>query len=102
LGAPSISKASCQTQVQTQTEVNGTGCADCVIEIFSDSANEGRLYEGSTTANGAGAFTWKGILHGPHVTATSTTSTAATSPFSAPFNIGGCVAPRIYMPYIVR
>lgn len=102
LGSPTVTQASCQAQPQTQTQVKGTGCADCLIEIFSDSANEGRIYEGTTTANGAGSFTWNGTLHGPHVTATSTTSTGATSPFSAPFNIGGCVAPRIYVPYLVR
>jgi CSLREA domain-containing protein len=51
LGAPTITQASCQGPVA------GTSCTGCTVEIFSDAADEGRIYEGTTTADGAtGAF----------------------------------------------
>jgi hypothetical protein len=88
LGAPTITQASCQGPVA------GTSCPGCTVEIFSDVADEGRIYEGTTTADGAtGAFSWSGTPSGPNVTATATTSTGATSPFSTPFNTGTCNTP---------
>jgi CSLREA domain-containing protein len=87
LGAPTNTQASCQGPVA------GASCSGCTIEIFSDAAEEGRIYEGTTTADGAtGAFSWSGTPSGPNVTATATTSAGATSPFSAPFNTGTCNA----------
>jgi hypothetical protein len=37
--------------------VTGTACANCTVEVFSDSSDEGEVYEGQTTADGAGDFT---------------------------------------------
>jgi len=64
----------------------GTACANCTVEIFSDSSDEGEVYEGQATTNGTGAFTFdKGAsLAGPHLTATATDAEGNTSQFSAP------------------
>lgn len=66
--------------------VAGTTCANCTIEIFSDSGDEGAIYEGQTLADGAGAFTFnKGVSFiGPHLTATATDAHGNTSEFSVP------------------
>jgi hypothetical protein len=86
LPAPTISQADCQGPVA------GTACVNCIIAIFSDNADEGRVYEGFTTAP-TGAFSWNGTPNGPNVTATARDSNNNTSPFSAPFHIGTCNTP---------
>ena len=64
--------------------VMGTACANCTVDIYSDDEDEGRVYEGSTSANGAGNWIFSGALDGPNVTATATDSSGNTSEFSAP------------------
>ena len=66
--------------------VAGTACANCTIEIFSDSSNEGEVYEGQTTASGTGVFAFdKGAsFTGAHLAATATDADGNTSEFSAP------------------
>ncbi len=64
--------------------VFGTACADCDVDIYSDDEDEGRVYEGSTTADGDGKWTFSGSPQGPNVTATATDSNRNTSEFSAP------------------
>ncbi len=66
--------------------VNGAACANCTIEIFSDSSNQGAVYEGQTVADSAGAFSFnKGAsFTGSHLTATSTDANGNTSEFSVP------------------
>jgi len=64
--------------------VMGTACANCTIDIYSDDADEGRVYEGSTTANGIGNWSFSRSLEGPNVTATATDADGNTSEFSAP------------------
>lgn len=66
--------------------VTGWAGADCTVEIFSDSSNEGEVYEGQTTADSSGFFTLnKGAsLTGPHLTATATDADGNTSEFSKP------------------
>ena len=86
LPAPTISQADCQGPVA------GTACVNCIIEIFSDNADEGRVYEDFTTGP-TGAFSWNGTLNGPNVTATARDSNNNTSPFSAPFPVGTCNTP---------
>lgn len=74
----------------TLAEVTGTGCRGCEVEIFSDSEDEGRLFEGSVVADGSGTFTFTkmyGYLTGPNVTATATDSSGSTSAFSAPTTV---------------
>ena len=104
LGAPSINQASCQPQAGAQGLVQGVSCAGCTIEIFSDAADEGRVYGGTTTADASsGAFSWQGTLHGPNVTATATTALGATSAFSTPAAVGVCQLPtNLYLPLIAK
>jgi len=65
----------------------GTACPGCEVEIFSDSEDEGRVFEGSTVADKSGAFAFsKGSGHFTdlNVTATATDRDGRTSAFSAP------------------
>jgi len=79
LAAPLVTTA-------TSSQVSGTACANCTVEVFSDAADEGAIYEGFTTANAAGnwTFTKPGGLAGPYVTTTATDGQGNTSEFSAP------------------
>jgi hypothetical protein len=61
--APSISGAN---------PLTGMACPLCTVEVFSDSDGQGRLYEGSTQADGSGHWTFSGSLVGPDTTATET------------------------------
>jgi CSLREA domain-containing protein len=83
LASPVIAAAS-------TTQVSGTACANCTVEVFSDAADEGAIYEGTTTANAAGnwTFTKPGGLTGPYVTSTATDGQGNTSEFSAPVSVG--------------
>ena len=82
LAAPVITIASA-------TQVSGTACANCTIEVFSDATDEGAIYEGTTTADGSGywTFTKASQLIGPYVTATATDAAGNTSEFSAPVSV---------------
>ncbi|HTY22759.1 MAG TPA: hypothetical protein VMC85_06495, partial [Desulfomonilaceae bacterium] len=64
----------------------GLACANCTVEIFSDSGDEGGIYEGRTKSGEDGAFTFaKGAsLAGPNLTATATQTDGSTSEFSPP------------------
>ena len=66
--------------------VSGVACPNCMVQIYSDEDNEGRVFEGQTTANATGAFAFtKGLpLLGPHITATATDVSGTTSMFSVP------------------
>ena len=66
--------------------LHGTACAQCAVEIFSDSEDEGRIFEGAVFTND-GTWTFDGALSGPHVTATNTDISNNTSPFSVPFSL---------------
>ena len=62
----------------------GVGSA-CLIDIYSDSEDEGHTYEGSTLTDVAGNWTFDGPLTGPNITATATDDGGDTSEFSVPF-----------------
>jgi hypothetical protein len=66
--------------------ITGTACAGCIVEIFSDDADEGHTFEGSTTAEGSGHFSFSkpGGFTRLNVTATATDVSGNTSEFSAP------------------
>jgi len=66
--------------------VSGTACANCTVEIFSDTGDEGANYEGQAEAVENGAFTFvKGApLTGPFLTTTATGPGGSTSEFSPP------------------
>jgi CSLREA domain-containing protein len=82
LAAPVITAASAN-------QVQGTACAFCAVEVFSDAEDEGAVYEGTTQADAAGnwVLTKAGGLTGPHVTSTATDGKDNTSEFSAPVRI---------------
>jgi len=69
----------------TTTNVTGTACARCTIDIFSDTESQARFFEGTAVADAAGrfAFTTHTILRGPNITATATNSRGSTSGLSA-------------------
>jgi hypothetical protein len=81
------------------TSVSGSACPGCIVELFSDEADEGRVYEGYTVADGNGAWTWMGSPNGPYVTATATDGTGNTSPFSAP---QVALWHQLYLPLILK
>lgn len=66
--------------------VVGVANPDCTVEIFPDGKKEGEIYEGRTTADGAGTFNFnkRAPFSGPHLTATATDPDGNTSAFSAP------------------
>lgn len=67
--------------------VSGRACAFCTIEIFSDDEDEGRVYEGTTTADASSHwfFSKGSALTGPRITATATDATGNTSEFGDRF-----------------
>lgn len=62
--------------------IHGTACPTCVVDIYSDSADEGASFEGSANADGSGNWTYPAQVAGPHVTATTTNTYNNTSEFS--------------------
>ena len=64
--------------------VSGVACAHCTVELFSDNADQGEVYEGTTTANNVGFFTLTGgaSFTQSHLTATATDANGNTSQFS--------------------
>ena len=71
------------------TQVRGTACPGCLIEVFSDTGDEGAVYEGSAGADDSGQWLLAkaGGLAGPFVTATATDSAGNTSAFAAPVSL---------------
>ena len=41
----------------TASTVSGSACPGCTVEVFSDSEDEGKIYEGTAAADGSGNFT---------------------------------------------
>lgn len=72
--------------IDTDETVTGTTVPDARVEFFSDDGAQGQIYEGFTTADAAGVFTFTrpGGFAGPNVTATSTDPAGNTSEFSPP------------------
>jgi hypothetical protein len=70
-----------QPAINSVDPLNGTACAGCMIDIYSGS-EETQIYEGSTTADAGGAFSFGEPVSGPFVTATATDSAGNTSSFS--------------------
>jgi len=82
-GKPVISSVSANA-------VTGTSCGLCIVDIYSDTGNQGRIYVGTTTADSLGFFAATGVVHPlGNVTATGTPTSGSlagsTSDFSAPF-----------------
>ena len=76
--------------VLTDVNINSAGgiapVAYATVEIFSDEYDQGRIYEGSITADDAGYFTFTKTIgfSGPYLTATVTDRDGNTSNFSDP------------------
>jgi len=85
LAAPLIAAAG-------STQVSGSACAGCDIEVFSDAEDEGAIFEGTTTADSAGrwSFAAPGGFSGPNLTATATDVVGNTSAFSAAVAVTAC------------
>ncbi len=66
--------------------VGGMTCKDCVVEIFSTDTKDGKIYEGTVTANQNGNFSFdKGqALSGPSLTTTTRSPSSNTSEYSIP------------------
>jgi hypothetical protein len=64
--------------------VSGTTCPACIVDIYSDDSDEGKMYEGWTTADANGLFTFEETPAGPFVTTTATDAQGNTSSFSQP------------------
>ena len=66
--------------------VTGTTCDGCTVEIFSDSSDEGAIFEGQIGADSNGVFSFeKGTAFaGPNLTATAQDDCGDTSKFSTP------------------
>jgi parallel beta-helix repeat protein len=64
--------------------IAGFTCPNCLVEIFSDERNQGRIFESSIAADGAGNFSLNqgAPFTGPYLTATATDGHGTTSPFS--------------------
>jgi len=64
--------------------IAGSACANCRVEIFSDSSDQGAVYEGYTTADAAGGFRFQkpAAFVGPHVTAVVIDNEGNTSEFA--------------------
>lgn len=76
--------------VESPTRVSGTSCFTCVsVDVYSDLADEGRIYEGSAAIGGFAPYPWAfdGALTGPNITATQTDINGNTSEFTAPVAI---------------
>ena len=79
--------------------VTGTACANCIVDVYSDDADEGSVFEGSTSAGGDGSWMYGGAVSGPNVTATDTASdpnypdSLSTSEFSAPMALPATPTP---------
>ncbi len=67
--------------------VHGTTCPSCFVDVFSDDAGDGRIFEGTAQADNIGIWTFTGLFAGPYVTAIATDADGNSSEFSAAFAI---------------
>jgi hypothetical protein len=66
--------------------LTGRTCSNCLVEIFSDSDEEGGTYEGQTTTDNMGFFEFSRAtaFTGPHLTTYATDADGSTTVFSRP------------------
>jgi CSLREA domain-containing protein len=63
--------------------VHGTACNGCHVDVFSDSSDEGKVFEGTVDADGSGNWSFPESVAGPYVTATATNGSGDTSQYSS-------------------
>jgi len=75
--------------------LRGVASANAKIEVFSDAGSQAATYEGTTTADGTGfwSFTFAGTPAGAYLTATATDG-ANTSGLSTPVPFGAAPTPQ--------
>jgi parallel beta-helix repeat protein len=71
--------------------LTGAAPSNSRIEIFSDEADEGEIYEGFTMSDGTGHFSYGGPVTGPRLTVTATDPNGNTSEFSSAVLLSGLV-----------
>ena len=66
--------------------VAGTACAGCTVEVFSDTGDEGAVYEGQSVADDSGLFVFNksAAFANANITLTATDPDSNTSGFSQP------------------
>jgi hypothetical protein len=97
-------------QNASTSQVSGTACGGCTVEVFiADSGagqnGEGRTFVGSGVAGGNGSFTVNvsGVAPGSYLTATATDGAGNTSEFSLNLQVGGAAAVfNLYLPLVVK
>jgi hypothetical protein len=85
VAAPVINTASNQN-------AGGTTCNGCIVEVYSDSVDEGRIFEGQAVTAGPN-WSYLGAISGPYVTALATDANGSTSEFSAAYFVGTPATP---------
>ena len=78
--------------------VSGTACGLCMIEIFSDDENEGSIFEGTTTADANGNWSYSGSFSAPKLTTTARDDDHNTSEFSTQ----KAVVYQLFLPAILK
>ena len=75
-------------QYASASEAYGQACPACRVEIFSDAADEGRVYQHSAAADPwTGDWYYSGPLDGPYITTTNIDGPGNTSEFSEPWSL---------------
>jgi len=73
--------------------IEGTACANCIVDVYSDAGSQGGAYEGSVAADNAGNWIYNGSPGGPNITATATSANGSTSEFAAPMTLPATPTP---------
>jgi len=84
----------------TSEQVQGTAVPMSMIEVFTDSGNQGRQYLGSTTSGASGSFVLEisGMPLLENITATVTDTNGNTSMFSLPYAVSTNVKQTVLNP----
>ena len=67
--------------------VSGTACAGCMVEVYSDDADEGARPEAEAQTESDGSWSASGSFSGPNITAVNTSMEKGSSEFSVPWTI---------------
>lgn len=83
------------------TQITGTACAGCTVEVFESfyGHGQGETYIGSTTADSSGNFSLTSVSFSHNfLSATATDAALGTSEFSAMYTVN----PMLYLPLVTR